>query len=129
MPTPKAGPAITGIGNPEARTLREANETGLRIERFFIPVPGSISLATAPETAQQGSTVMFQDLTLHGLIGTTFLHRYVQTFDTRTGTMTLKVPATSTAPVPHAVVTGTGVGASYRRRSGVPIQLCEPGPA
>jgi hypothetical protein len=84
--------------NPDVRRVREANETGLHVERSFISVPGTISLATAPETAQQGSTVMFQDITLHGLIGTAFLDRYVQTFDTRTGTMTLTPPDREDGP-------------------------------
>lgn len=75
--------------DPEARTARVVNETGVEVSRSFISVPGPISLLTAPETAHHGATVMFQDLSLDGLIGTAFLDRYVQTFDTRSGTMTL----------------------------------------
>lgn len=78
---------------PTARTVRVGNETGVLVERSFIPVPGPISLAAARQTAHRGSTVMFQDITMPGLIGTAFLDRYVQTFDTRTGTMTLEPPA------------------------------------
>ncbi|QNN51436.1 retropepsin-like aspartic protease [Nocardioides mesophilus] len=77
---------------PGVRLVREANETGLQVERAFIPVPGPISLAGASQTAQHGSTVMFQDLRLDGLVGTVFLDRYVQTFDTRDGTLTLTPP-------------------------------------
>ena len=75
-----------------ARTARVVNETGLEVSRSFIPVPGPISLLAAPETGHHGATVMFQDLSLDGLIGTAFLDRYVQTFDTRSGTMTLTPP-------------------------------------
>ena len=73
----------------DARTVRVVNETGIEVSRSFIPVLGPISLLTAPETAHHGATVMFQDLRLDGLIGTAFLDRYVQTFDTRSGTVTL----------------------------------------
>jgi hypothetical protein len=77
-----------------ARTVRVVNETGVEVERSFIPVPGPISLLSAPETSHRGATVMFQDISLDGLIGTAFLDRYVQTFDTRTSTLTL-TPRTS----------------------------------
>ena len=77
------------LDDPAARVVRLVNETGVDVERAFIPVPEPIFLRTARETAQHHSTVMFQDIRLDGLIGTTFLDRYVQTFDTRSGTMTL----------------------------------------
>jgi hypothetical protein len=79
------------------RTVREVNETGLAVERWFVPVPGPVALAAAPETEHRCSTVMFQDIALEGLVGTAFLDRYVQTFDTRTGTMTLSPPYQATA--------------------------------
>ncbi|MGK2876753.1 MAG: retropepsin-like aspartic protease [Nocardioides sp.] len=74
------------------RHVFNTNETGHEVERLFVDVPGPISLAAAPQTVQSDSTVMFQSIIHDGLIGTRFLNRYVQTYDTRTATLALVEP-------------------------------------
>lgn len=84
--------AVDGT-EPETRTDAGTDETGHDFVRRFIPIDGAVSLAAAPETTLCGPTVMFQDIALGGLIGTEFLDRYVQTYDTKRAVMTLTTPA------------------------------------
>lgn len=77
---------------PGARSVDGTDETGHRFHRRFIPIPGSISLLEAPATIHRQPTVMFQDLAMDGLIGTDFLDRFVQTYDTVQSLMTLAAP-------------------------------------
>lgn len=74
---------------PDAQTVEGTDETGHRFVRRFIRISGALSLATAPETTHSQPQVMFQDIALGGLIGTDFLNRYTQTYDTRAETLTL----------------------------------------
>lgn len=76
----------------ETRTDEGTDETGHEYIRRFIPINGSLALATSPEIELRSPTVMFQDIALNGLIGTEFLDRYVQTYDTTRGVMTLTPP-------------------------------------
>lgn len=75
-----------------AHTEEGADETGHTFVRRFVPIEGALALASAPGTRHERPTVMFQDIELNGLIGTDFLDRYVQTYDTRNGTITLTPP-------------------------------------
>ncbi|BCJ37289.1 hypothetical protein Athai_47920 [Actinocatenispora thailandica] len=75
-----------------ARTVEGVDQTGHPFVRRFIPIDGAVALAAAPGTALPRPTVMFQDLALNGLIGTTFLDRYVQTYDTGRAILTLAPP-------------------------------------
>ncbi|RNI23903.1 retropepsin-like aspartic protease [Flexivirga caeni] len=77
---------------PTSRVTEGVDETGHHYRRQFIPIPGSVSLAAAPATELRQPTVMFQQLALNGLIGTDFLDRYVQTYDTTRGILTLAMP-------------------------------------
>lgn len=77
------------------RTEEGADETGHHYVRRFIPIEGAIAIAGAPQTELREPTVMFQEILLDGLVGTDFLDRYVQTYDTTRGVMTLMTPAGS----------------------------------
>lgn len=75
----------------DARTEEGTDQTGHRFVRRFVPIDGALALASG--TTHERPTVMFQDdLELDGLIGTDFLDRYVQTYDTRTSTIALISP-------------------------------------
>lgn len=73
----------------DARTQEGTDETGHQFVRYFVPIEGVLMLATAPGTMHERPTVMFQEIELDGLIGTDFLDRYVQTYDTRNSTIVL----------------------------------------
>lgn len=72
------------------RTVEGVDETGHRFVRRFARVPGALMLDAAVErTRFEQPMVMFQDLELDGLIGTDFLDRFVQTYDTGNATLSL----------------------------------------
>jgi predicted aspartyl protease len=72
------------------RTVEGMDETGHQFVRHFVRIPGPLSLDAAPDaTRHEQPTVMFQDLGLDGLIGTDFLDRFVQTYDTGKATLSL----------------------------------------
>lgn len=82
--------ADCGVVSEEATHVAEGeDETGHAFVRRWIPVRGTIAVAGHPNTAHVAPTVMFQEIELDGLIGTDFLDRWVQTYDTRTGTIAL----------------------------------------
>lgn len=76
----------------DARTEEGTDETAHRFVRRFVSIPGALALPSAPATAHEQPTIMFQDIELEGLIGTDFLDRFVQTYDTRNSTITLELP-------------------------------------
>lgn len=80
--------AVDGT-EPGARTVEGTDETGHEFVRRFIQIPGAVGLVEAPGTAHCQPTVMFQDLAFDGLIGTDFLDRFIQTYDTTINVMTL----------------------------------------
>lgn len=89
-------PACSVQGTEDgARIMEGTDETGHAFVRTFIPLPGAVCLSQAPATALRQPTVMFQDLALNGLIGTEYLDRYIQTYNTRAGTITLRERAKS----------------------------------
>ncbi|WP_405059903.1 retropepsin-like domain-containing protein [Kribbella sp. NBC_01505] len=72
------------------RTVEGVDETGHRFVRRFAQIAGALSLDAAPDRSRhEQPTVMFQDLGLDGLIGTQFLDRFVQTYDTGNATLSL----------------------------------------
>lgn len=75
-----------------ARIDEGTDQTGHNYVRRFIPIEAALSLAAAPQTEFRRPTVMFQDIALDGLIGTDFLNRYVQTYDTTRCRMILAAP-------------------------------------
>lgn len=83
------GACSVSTEGPGVRRVAEENETGAPIERFLVPVPGAVALDGAPETAQAEKTVLFQQIIHDGLLGTTFLDRYVQTYDVTAAVLTL----------------------------------------
>jgi len=72
------------------RIVEGTDETGHQFVRRFAPIPGALWLDAAPDrTRHEQPTVMFQDLHLDGLIGTDFLDRFVQTYNTGDATLRL----------------------------------------
>ena len=63
-------------------TSREGvDETGHAYVRYDARLPGAVHLAAAPETAQVGPRVIFQEIVHDGLVGADFLYRYRFSFD------------------------------------------------
>jgi hypothetical protein len=68
-------------GDPGVTTKSGTDETGYEWTRHWVSIPGSVHLAAAPETAQPAPRVQFQDIIHDGLIGASYLERYLTTFD------------------------------------------------
>jgi Aspartyl protease len=69
------------LDDPSVETSTGTDETGHRWTRHYATIAGSVHLAAAPQTAQEGPRVMFQDIIYDGLIGTDYLDRYRVTYD------------------------------------------------
>ncbi|MFC6715245.1 aspartyl protease family protein [Branchiibius cervicis] len=82
--------ACGAAGTEPIRVLEGVDETGHSYVRRFIELRESLHLAADPRAIQQAPTVMFQDIAIPGLIGTDFLDQWVQTYDTRDGTLRLR---------------------------------------
>lgn len=57
------------------------DETGYEYVRRFGTIGGDVHLARRPETGQHGARVLFQSIIHDGLLGGSFLDRYVHSFD------------------------------------------------
>lgn len=68
-------------GGPGVRTLEGVDETGGRFVRYLSRLSGAISPEGAPEFSQPDPDVIFQDIIYDGLVGQSFLRRYLTTYD------------------------------------------------
>lgn len=69
------------IGDTGVTTKTGTDETGHPWTRHWATVSGKVHLAAAPETAQAGARVQFQDIIHDGLVGADYLDRYRTSFD------------------------------------------------
>jgi hypothetical protein len=68
-------------GAPGVSTREGVDETGHAYLRYDATLPGAVHLAAAPETAQVGPRVIFQEIVHDGLVGADFLYRSRFSFD------------------------------------------------
>jgi hypothetical protein len=67
--------------DPGVETTTGVDETGHEWTRRFVTIDGSVTLAAAPDTAQERPRVQFQDIVHDGLVGTAYLERFRFSFD------------------------------------------------
>ncbi|KYH45432.1 aspartyl protease family protein [Branchiibius sp. NY16-3462-2] len=79
------------------RIARGIDETGHSYLRQFQQIRGALTLPSAPATAHENPTVMFQDIALNGLIGADFLDRFIQTYDISRNRLILRQSPTGVA--------------------------------
>ena len=80
-------------GDPGVRTMEGTDETGHRFVRYATRLAGEVALEAAPELGQSNPDVIFQDIIYDGLVGLSFLHRYVATYDIPRSRIVLATPA------------------------------------
>ncbi|MCY1142358.1 retropepsin-like aspartic protease [Actinoplanes sp. Pm04-4] len=85
-----AGDCGIDLDGPEVTTKTGTDETGYEWTRHWATVRGSVHLAAAPDTAQAGARVHFQEIIYDGLIGSDYLDRYCYTMDFDGGRMFLR---------------------------------------
>jgi Aspartyl protease len=63
------------------RTSKGKDETGHSYTRYFTHLPGDVFPSTANQIRQSSPPVQFQQIIYEGLIGDSFLHNFVVTYD------------------------------------------------
>lgn len=84
-----------GLDNETAPRVEGVDETGQTYTRFFGRIEGSIHPTGAPELAQEAPEVMFQRIIYDGLLGDSFLGRFVVTYDVAAAEMIFERAAAS----------------------------------
>jgi hypothetical protein len=69
------------LDDPSVRRIDGEDETGHRTTRSFVRLDGVVSLADAPQIAQKEPAAMVQRIVHEGLVGDSFLRRWVVTYD------------------------------------------------
>ena len=67
--------------SPDTRIWEGVDETGHPYARYGARLAGEVFLESAPEFRQPDPAVIFQNIIYDGLVGQTFLKRYVATYD------------------------------------------------
>ncbi len=63
------------------RTSKGKDETGHQYTRYFSHLPGDVFPATAAQFRQSTPPVQFQQIIYEGLVGDSFLHNFIVTYD------------------------------------------------
>jgi hypothetical protein len=74
---------ILGINPNDAgvRTVKGKDETGHAYVRYFTKLPGEAFLSSAHKFHQEAPAAQFQQIIYDGLVGDSFLHNFVVTYD------------------------------------------------
>lgn len=85
------------VGDAGVSTTTGTDETGHNWVRHWATIEGAVHLAAAPQTAQRGPLVHFQDIIHDGLVGTDYLYRYRTTIDVSGARLILSSPTPRTS--------------------------------
>jgi hypothetical protein len=69
------------LDSPNLKIVRGKDETGHAYVRYFGTLPARVSLSAAKNVQQSNPRVQFQKIIYDGLIGDSFLHNFVVTYD------------------------------------------------